>query len=347
MKKILIIEDTDFIRENLVEILELADYEVMDAPNGKIGVEIAKDKLPDLILCDVMMPELDGYGVLHMLSRNPNTSTIPFIFLTAKTEKSDVRKGMLLGADDYITKPFEEAEILDAIEIRLKKSEEVKKKFESNEQGIPKLIYEDYNNEQLLDLTIDRKTRAYKKKEFIYREGDTAHYLYFILDGKVKSTKTDDYGKELVTDIFNKGDFFGYMPILENTEYKESAIALENIEIAIIPKNDFVSLISMNRPVANNFIKLLANNVQEKEERLLRLAYSPVRERVANTIVKLSESEEDLTISISRDDLASIVGTSTESLIRTLSEFKSSNLIEISGRKIKVIDSQKLKAIST
>ena len=80
MKKILIIEDTDFIRENLVEILELADYEVMDAPNGKIGVEIAKDKLPDLILCDVMMPELDGYGVLHMLSRNPNTSTIPFIF---------------------------------------------------------------------------------------------------------------------------------------------------------------------------------------------------------------------------------------------------------------------------
>ena len=347
MKKILIIEDTDFIRENLVEILELADYEVMDAPNGKIGVEIAKDKLPDLILCDVMMPELDGYGVLHMLSRNPNTSTIPFIFLTAKTEKSDVRKGMLLGADDYITKPFEEAEVLDAIEIRLKKSEEVKKKFESNEQGIPKLIYEDYNNEQLLDLTIDRKTRAYKKKEFIYREGDTAHYLYFILDGKVKSTKTDDYGKELVTDIFNKGDFFGYMPILENTEYKESAIALENIEIAIIPKNDFVSLISMNRPVANNFIKLLANNVQEKEERLLRLAYSPVRERVANTIVKLSESEEDLTISISRDDLASIVGTSTESLIRTLSEFKSSNLIEISGRKIKVVDYQKLKAIST
>ena len=108
MKKILLIEDDVVLRENTEELLELSNYEVVVAPNGKVGVEIAKQNLPNIIVCDIMMPELDGYGVLEALSKNEETRHIPFIFLSAKTERKDVRKGMDLGADDYITKPFEE-----------------------------------------------------------------------------------------------------------------------------------------------------------------------------------------------------------------------------------------------
>src|SRR5690606_3508312 len=118
---ILIIEDNDDIRESTREILELSGYEVYEASEGKTGVELATTYLPDLILCDIMMPELDGFGVLFRLSKNQQTATIPFIFLTAKAERADMRKAMELGADDYLTKPFDDVELLTAIEMRLKK----------------------------------------------------------------------------------------------------------------------------------------------------------------------------------------------------------------------------------
>src|ERR1700745_1655447 len=116
MKRILLIEDNQDVRENIAEILELANYEVLQAENGKTGVELAqKHPKPDLIICDIMMPVLDGYGVIHLLSKNQETASIPFIFLTAKTERGDFRKGMEMGADDYITKPFDDIELLRAV----------------------------------------------------------------------------------------------------------------------------------------------------------------------------------------------------------------------------------------
>src|SRR4051812_6136627 len=112
-KHILLIEDNKEMRENTCEILELSNYKVTTAENGKIGVEKAQAEKPDLIICDVMMPVLDGYGVLHMLSKNRETANIPFIFLSAKAERSDFRKGMEMGADDYVTKPFDDIELLN------------------------------------------------------------------------------------------------------------------------------------------------------------------------------------------------------------------------------------------
>src|SRR5690554_4402087 len=119
MKRILIIEDDTVLRENIAELLSLAHYEVYNASDGKKGVNTAKQLLPDVIICDIMMPELDGYGVLETLSQDAATMQIPFIFLSAKTERQDIRKGMDLGADDYIVKPFEESELLGAIKSRL------------------------------------------------------------------------------------------------------------------------------------------------------------------------------------------------------------------------------------
>src|SRR4051812_15821307 len=111
METVLLIEDNTDIRENMGEILELAGYKVLLAANGKDGAALAIRQVPDIIVCDIMMPELDGYGVLHLLQKHESTMNIPFIFLTAKTERTEIRKGMELGADDYITKPFEGAEL--------------------------------------------------------------------------------------------------------------------------------------------------------------------------------------------------------------------------------------------
>ena len=136
MKTILLIEDNKDVRENTAEILELANYKVLQAENGKTGVEIAQQQKPDLIICDIMMPVLDGYGVIHLLNKSVETASIPFIFLTAKSERIDFRKGMEMGADDYISKPFDDIELLNAVESRLKKNEILKAEFSKNIDGL-------------------------------------------------------------------------------------------------------------------------------------------------------------------------------------------------------------------
>ena len=124
MKKILVIEDEPEMRRNLATILKLEKYEVVQAENGRIGVDTARKELPDVILCDVMMPEMDGHAVLQALRQDPKTVATPFIFLTAKGEKHDLRSGMNLGADDYLTKPIAKADLLNAIAARLKRNEQ-------------------------------------------------------------------------------------------------------------------------------------------------------------------------------------------------------------------------------
>ncbi|MEJ0088844.1 MAG: response regulator transcription factor [Limisphaerales bacterium] len=122
MKKILVIEDEPEMRRNLTTILRLEKFQPLAAENGRIGIELAKRELPELILCDVMMPELDGHGVLQALRADAATAAIPFIFLTAKGEREDLRTGMNLGADDYLTKPVPKADLLKAIAARLQRS---------------------------------------------------------------------------------------------------------------------------------------------------------------------------------------------------------------------------------
>lgn len=345
-KKILLIEDNPDVRENTSEILMLAGYNVVTAENGRIGVEKARQTNPDLIICDIMMPELEGYGVLHMLSKDTKTSTVPFIFLTAKTEKSDIRKGMNMGADDYITKPFDETELLEAVEMRLKKNQVFKTEFERTTKGLDDFLQKVGGIEELHDLPKNRKIRHYSRKDTIFYDTDTPYGLFFVNEGKVKTVIADEYGKELVTEIYGPGDFFGYVPLLEDAPYKESAVAIEDSSLSIIPKDDFMRLIQRNRDVASKFMKMLSNQITEQEERLLRLAYGSVRERTAEAILSLMEKDGSTEITISRDDLATLVGTATESLIRMLSEFKTDGYITIDGRKIVITNVDMLKRLS-
>lgn len=343
MNHILLIEDNTEVRENTAEILELANYKVSQAENGKIGVELAQKHKPDLIICDIMMPILDGYGVIHLLSKNTNTASIPFIFLTAKSDRGDFRKGMDMGADDYITKPFDDVELLRAVESRLKKADLLKTEYSRDEVGITKFMDEAKSLQELNNLSNNAKTKTYKKKELIFSEGHTPNYLYLLQRGKVKNFRSHEYGKELIVSLLKEGDFFGYTALLDETMYAESAEAMEESTVVLIPKQDFYALLNNNHGVMKRFVKLLSNEVIEKEEQLLKMAYSSVKKRVAEALLTLQKqyketSKNVFNISISREDLANIVGTATESLIRTLSDFKQEGLIEIKGSNISIVD---------
>ena len=346
-KKILLIEDNPDMRENTAEILELSGYEVQTASNGKEGVELAKTTTPDLIICDIMMPVLDGYGVLHILGKETETSKIPFIFLTAKSEKADYRKGMIMGADDYLTKPFDDVELLDAIEARLKKSEMIKKEYGTGAEGFNRFIDEAKTFEEFNNLGNDRQHRQFKKKDFLFVEGSFPNSLYLITRGKVKTFKTNEDGKELITGVHTEGEFLGHIALLEDRKFTETAEALEETEVALIPREEFQTLIYNNKEIALKFINILSHSVMENEERLLKLAYNSVRKRVAEALVMLhdryNKDNQGSVISVNREDLSNIVGTSTESAIRTLADFKDEGLIEIKKGDINIIQLEKLR----
>jgi DNA-binding response OmpR family regulator len=354
MKKVLLIEDDTVVRENTAELLELASYTVITADNGKTGVAKAKKHLPDIIICDIMMPELNGYGVLHILSKEKTTKQIPFIFLSAKTEYKDVRKGMDLGADDYITKPFDESEIFSAIESRLAKvaifnenrekpNIEIATEIDLNENEIKTI-------DQLKNYFIENVEEfSFQPNEIIYHEGDNSNYVYVINTGVVKTYKIDEQGKELITSINKENDFFGFTSFTHNINYKESAAALENVTAFRLTKNELQNMLEKNHFLTLELIDYLSDNVSEIKEHLLEMAYSSVRKKTASTILqfskKIKKSPSD-NPKISRSDLASIAGIATETFIRTLSDFKKEGIIEIVGRNIKIINIDKLKKIN-
>jgi CRP/FNR family cyclic AMP-dependent transcriptional regulator len=346
MTKILLVEDNNEIRENTCEILELAEYQVATAANGREGYEMALKENPDLIICDIMMPVLDGYGLLHLVNKNQQLKSTPFIFLTAKTERGDFRKGMEMGADDYITKPFTDIELLNAIESRLKKIQ-FQNERAATSNNLNEFLDEIKNEDALGKLTESQVINQYKKKQRVYSEGNYPHSLYYLISGKIRTYKINESGKELTISLYNAGDFLGYNALLENSVYKETAETLEESEVSSIGRSDFEILINNNKKVAQKFIKLLAHNVSEKEEQLINLAYNSLRKRVADTIITLSkkykkEDNPDFLIYISREDLAHIAGTTTESLIRTLSDFKNEKLIEAEAGYVKILNEKKL-----
>jgi CRP-like cAMP-binding protein/FixJ family two-component response regulator len=342
MRRLLIIEDHNDIRENTAEILSLAGYEVFKAENGKKGVEIALKEKPELIICDIMMPELDGYGVLHLLRKNEATLETPFIFLTARTERVDFRKGMEMGADDYITKPFDDIELLNAIEIRLKKNDIIQSKYSGDEKGASEFIA-NLSASGILRLNADTaETQDLPKKMLLYQEGRRPKGLFLLKSGKIKAFRINEDAKEYITNLYVPGDYIGYLPLLENSSYEDTAEVLEDAEVAFFPKEEFLNALYQDLQVAGKFIRLIALNVKEKEERLLSLAYGSLRKRVAKGLIDIQAKFSGSPLSISREDIAQYIGTATESLIRTLSDFKAEKLIDIHEGKIRITDLQKL-----
>ena len=257
---------------------------------------------------------------------------------------------MDLGADDYLTKPFEDTELLSAVESRIKKSGLLRKEFERDIAGISTFLDEASGLQELQGLSKNRPTSRYKKKEVVFHVGDNPHYVYFLNKGSVKTYKTHDDGKEFITNVYRPGDFFGHVVLFEQKGYADSALVLEESEIFKIPKEDFLALIYKNKDVARTFIKLLSNQIEDQEKQLLRLAYDSVRKRTAEALLQLLRNTvpvkgKSLSLQVTRDDLASMVGTATETVIRCLGEFKEDKFIEVSGREIIFLNVQGLENI--
>ena len=289
MKKILLVEDDTSLRENVEELLELSGFQVLSASNGKIGVELALSEQPDLVLCDIMMPELDGYGVLEELSMNESTRHIPFIFVTAKTERFEVRKGMDLGADDYLTKPFEEDELLGAIQSRLDKAKhygallngpKITKGRENDIRSLNELknFFDDHG--QLF---------SFEKDETIYSIGDHANMVYLILQGMVKSCGLDPEGKELITSIYSEDDFLGFTSLTGNHPHSDYAVAMGRVELAGVSKDRLKAILEEIRGVSLELMHLISGSLADIKSQWLQLAYSSARIKTAQSLLVYSK----------------------------------------------------------
>jgi len=255
---------------------------------------------------------------------------------------------MGLGADDYITKPFDDTELLEAIEIRLKKSERIGSTFDNSEEGLQRFFSEAKANQVFENISTDKEIRTYKKKDNVYKQDQKARWLYFVVSGQVKEYQVNEYGKELTHQLYNEGEFFGYYPLISESNYKNFASCTEDTSLRLIPKEDFSNILFNNRDFAAHFIKMLANRAEDTEKLLIEMAYSSVRKKVANALLAFATEDqrsnnEAYVINTSRDDLAALAGTAKETLIRTLSDFKSDNLIEVEAKTIKVNQVNELK----
>jgi DNA-binding response OmpR family regulator len=324
MKKILLIEDHQEIRENTAEILTLAGFEVFSAENGKIGVEMARETTPDIVVCDIMMPVLDGYGVLHLFRRDEVLSQIPFIFLTAKSERADQRKAMELGADDYLTKPFSELELLAAIEARLQKSG-----MGAQRSASPKRLQDAREQLNGFFKTLMKEAGAelvkLPKKHLLFSEGQFPQSVYWLEKGIIKHYRTTPFGKSLITKIDFGAELIGLSDALLPHSYRSYAEAATPLEIRSIPKEAAIKALSENAPLLMDALQLQAEECNRLEEKMVHLAYTPMRERVLAEAESLRTRLHEHSFSegdriFSREEMAQIAGTATESLIRVLNE---------------------------
>lgn len=347
MTKVLIIEDNNDIRESVVEILNLSGYSVFEADNGKKGTEIAIENKPDIILCDIMMPGMDGYGVFEILHANEEAKAIPFIFITAKSERIDIRKGMEMGADDYLTKPFDDTELINAIESRLKKKQIQEDFYSKSFEKIKELILKADGLGVLKQSLDERKIRTFKKREIIYDEGDSVKGIWLLLSGKVKTTKMTKDGRELLTGIFESDDFLATNALFAGGVYLDSAVCIDDSHLVLFPNSQFEEFISLFPDVAEKFIRILSNQVREKEEHLMRLAYNSVRKRIAEALLKFyrEHGNSDNSVTVSRNNLAAMTGTAQETVSRTLTDFSDEGLIEKQGSSIIILNEQKLERL--
>lgn len=344
---ILIIDDEDLMRTVAAKILKDAGYKVIQATDGKVGVNMASQLKPDLILCDIMMPELDGFEVLQLLSKNQETAVIPFIFLTAKTDRLDFRKGMEMGADDYIIKPFNHIELVNAIESRLKKNEIRKISFTKALQSLDNLANNSKDEKaELKALIASRKIRQIKKKQILYYDGDQPTGIYLILDGCIKTMKLSDDGREFMTGLYKTDNYLGVSALLLNEAFKETAVAVEDATVCLLPKDIILSLLTRYPAISQQFLRILSNNICEKEDQMIELAYNSVRKRLAQVLLRLNKKSDDpMLLKISREELAGMAGMALETVSRTLTNFKDEGLIEKKSGHIMILELNRLERI--
>lgn len=342
---ILIIEDNQEVRENIATILGLYGYGTLMAVNGLEGVKAATNASPDLILCDVMMPELDGFGVLSILQENERTAVIPFIFITAKTETEDIRRGMTLGADDYLTKPFYKDELLRVVQLRLKKAASRSADVMTGEQLH---LSDPERGRATLEEAFSGSGRReiYEGGRIVVREGDRPRFIYRVNKGHIHLVRTHEYGRDYIIAELGEGEIFGVPCVLERTPFHYTArVASGPAECALLPTDQLLKMVHSDRSVTEALMQLLAGRVVENGHRLVNQAYDSVRRRTALVLCDLWEKYAPEPIELSREELAQMVGATKESIIRALSDFKRDGLVRTEGRNVVVLEPNALRGL--
>lgn len=326
MKRALLIESDAGERKRIKEILELGGYKVESAKQGTEGLRKAEIIKPDIIICRISLKGGDGFSILYSIRQDINLAEIPFIMIADTRERSDRRRAMEMGSDDFIIHPFSEPELLKSIENQIERYNLLKNKFSSKDD---REIKQRYHEEPWVRVLIqNRKIQHYKEGDQIYRNGNNPAYVYYILEGQVKLFNLNEKGKELITEIVVSGEFFGYEPVMANCEYTQNSMALANSKILRISADEFQSILQGDSSLANGLLKVISSGVLEKEKDMLSLAYASVKDRIALRLVYLSKKFDSNKIQISRKDLASLSGTSMETAVRILSEYKKLGFID-------------------
>ena len=341
---ILVIEDNPEVRENMTDILELAGYDSYGVASGKEGIRYVREHSPDLILCDIMMPELDGYGVLKILEEDEATRAIPFVFVTAKSEQEDLRRGMNLGADDYVTKPFYKDELLRVVEVRLRKNRSRQQVVQAN-PGWTGFLSRQALQVAIESLRAESKSRTYKRGEAVYREGEHVRDVFFLADGFAKHQKTTDFGKTLIVYVFREGDFFGYPELIAECPYEHDTIALTDIKVDFVPTETIRERLASDANVADLLLGSFAKGILEADRRMMNQAYFSVRKRCAETLLRANNVFREREWPMSREELSQWAGTAKETFIRNLTDFRDSGYVDVVDGKIRVLSADGLRDV--
>ncbi|MDB5273237.1 MAG: transcriptional regulator [Chitinophagaceae bacterium] len=351
MKKnsILIIDDHEEICRHAKSLLQLEHYEVSLAHSGNEALKILSEESFDLILCALVLPDMDGYEILEKKQKSANQS-IPFVFMATTYDNHSFREAMNRGADDYLLKPFTGEDLLNVVDIRIHKQLSFKDCSAKEDEVVSYIEHVFQHIKEDHPLLQNRNVRNLKNKEVLLLEGDQSLNIYYVVSGRVKTYKSDDEGKQYLTDICLQGDFVGCAAVLTNHSVLESIIATEESQVIMIPKQDFINFLYADSNTFMKFAQELCIKVHDTEKKLIDMAYSSARKRISEALLFVlgkyhSQDVSNNDIPFQRNTLSSLAAVSNECVSRNLTDFKNEGLIRIIKNKIFILDYNKLKNI--
>jgi len=346
MKKILLIEDDEDFRASTVEILSLSNYEVQACKNGKEGVQKSLSWKPDLIICDIILPHLDGYGVLRALRNSDYLKDVLIICITGHQEIEHYRKCMEFGADDFLLKPFSPTELLKAIETRFDRHA-IHSEHLTTQSSTGREKYDDI----LAKALEGRPVVPGRKGSPMFEAGQTPRFVCYVLSGMIRTIRFDYSGKELTTGIYTKGQFVGLPEALTGVPFIDSAIVLLNAELVLLPIVDFLQFANHEPAFLSGLVNQLASDVMSKNQLMLNLAYQDMRGKVALALIRLHQSykredPQSTFVKQPRTIIASIAGVAKESATRTMIDFVEEGLVEVTSEGYRILNFERLERLA-
>ena len=339
---VFILHENMLTKSILIGILETEGYKTHDFPTVISETNKMNESIfPDVIVCDI---DLLNSSQMKDLLEAKKSEVIPLVMISSQAEKGEENE---LGI--VIKMPFIAEDILNAVSSQIKKK--LNGQFISPKENISNLT--DGVSKEFLPIHLLSKHTQFKrfeKNEKIYAEGDTHHFVYFISSGKVKISKLNSWGKEFIVEVLKVNDFFGYIAVLNGSNRNETAIALEDAKIGMIPQKDFLHLLYSNNQISLYITKYISSKLSMASEKALQLAYDSARKRVARALVYFTNiysegNHSSNGINLSRENISAISGISLETVSRTLTEFKQDGYIEVNNRNIKIIQHKKLELL--